>query len=64
MNTFFVLIELLSELVLLPLLNHHLDLLVSGLDLIELDFIPASFFLKLLLFLTNLADISGASIHG
>ena len=64
MNIFLILIELLCELVLLPLFNHHLDLLVSGLNLVELNFIPASLFLKLLLFLANLADISRASIHG
>ena len=57
-----ILVELLRELVLLPLLNQQFDLLVARLDLLQLDLIATSFLFKLLLFSVDFVDISCARV--
>ena len=62
MGSLLVLVELLRELVLLPLLNQMFDLLVARLDLLQLDFVAASLLFELLLFSIDFVYVSCARI--
>ena len=62
MGSLLVLVELLRELVLLPLLNQMFDLLVACLDLLQFDFVAASLLFKLLLFSVDFVDVSSARV--